>query len=103
MLKNYFLIALRVLIKNKVFSLINIFGLATDIACCILITLFIQEEFSYEKGFPEHEKVFRINTTFVTEGRIDHIPTLSPPIAPALAQVLPEIETFCRVMAPFDT
>jgi putative ABC transport system permease protein len=103
MLKNYIVIALRLLVKNKVFSLINIVGLSTGIACCILITLYIQEELSYERGFPEHEKVFRVNTEFTKDGKSEIGPAASPPIAPGIAQALPEIETFTRVMAPLNT
>lgn len=103
MLKNYIIVALRLLVKNKIFSLINILGLATGIACCILITLYIQDELNYEKGFAEHEKIFRINTTFVREDGADNIPNVSPPIAPGLAHALPEIETFTRVMKPLNT
>jgi putative ABC transport system permease protein len=103
MLRNYLIIALRLLVKNKIFSAINILGLSTGIACCILITLYIQDEFSYEKGFFEHEKVFRINTTFLRNGVAENAPTASPPIAPGLAQALPEIQTFTRVMKPLNT
>src|SRR5687768_773728 len=103
MLRNYIVIALRLLAKNKIFSLINILGLATGMACCVLITLYLQDEFNYEKGFSDHDKVFRINTTFVSDGVADNIPSVSPPITPGLAQALGEIETFTRVMKPLNT
>lgn len=89
MIKNYLLIALRVVLKNRVFSLINVLGLSTGIACCMLIALYVQDEISFEKGFPEYENVFRINTTFVTEGKEETSPYASPPIAPGLADMLP--------------
>ena len=100
MIRNYLVIALRLLIKNKIFSLINIFGLAIGIACCMLITLYIQDEFNYEKGFAEHEKIFRINTAFIKDGVTENGATSSPPIAFDLAEALPEIATATRVMAP---
>lgn len=103
MLKNYITTALRLLVKNKVFSLINILGLSTGIACCILIALYVQDEFTYEKSFPGYEKVFRINTSFNREGVLENIPHTSPPIAPGLAQALPEIENYTRVMEPLNT
>jgi putative ABC transport system permease protein len=98
MLRNYLLIALRLLRKNKAFSIINIFGLSIGIACCILITLFIQDEFSFEKAFPEYQKVFRINTTFIMDGVSETGGFTSPPIAIELGQTLPEIELATRVM-----
>jgi putative ABC transport system permease protein len=103
MLKNYIVIALRLLVKNKLFSLINIVGLSTGIACCILITLYIQDELTYEKGFSEYEKVFRVNTEFTRDGKAELGPNASPAIAPGVAQALPEIETYTRVMPPLNT
>jgi putative ABC transport system permease protein len=97
MLRNYFVIALRLLVKNKVFSLINILGLSTGIACCILITIYIQDEFNYEKGFPEREMVFRVNSTFVNNGVTERSPYTSPAIAFGLQQALPGIEQATRV------
>jgi putative ABC transport system permease protein len=103
MLKNYLLIAFRVVMKNRVFSLINVLGLSTGIACCILISLYIQDEFSFETGFADHERVFRINTTFTTDGVAETSPFASPPIAPGLAAVLPEVEAYTRTMVPLNT
>ena len=103
MLKNYVTIALRLLIKNKAFSLINIVGLSTGIACCVLITMYIQDEMDYEMGFDDHEKIFRVTTEFTKDGKTEIGPTASPAIAPGIAQSLPEIETFTRVMPPLNT
>jgi putative ABC transport system permease protein len=102
MIRNYLLIALRLLVKNKIFSLINIVGLSTGIACCILITLYIQDEFNYEKDFTNHKKIFRVNTTWIKDGREDKTPNTSPPIAFGLARALPEIEIATRVVKPAD-
>ena len=98
MLRNYIVIALRLIVKNKIFSLINVVGLSVGIACCTLITLHIQDEFNYEKGFPEYEKIFRINTTFIKEGIAEVGAHTSPPIAMELAHTLPEVETAARVV-----
>ena len=98
MLRNYIVIALRLLVKNKIFSFINILGLSTGIACCILIALFIMDEYSYEKGFADRERIFRINTTWSREGESGTSGFTSPPIAMELAQNLPEIEAATRVV-----
>jgi putative ABC transport system permease protein len=98
MIGNYVLIALRLLLKNKLFSIINIIGLAVGIACCILITLYVEDEFNYEKGFTGHQKVFRINSTFIHEGNTEVSPYTSPPIAMELAHSLPEVQTATRVV-----
>jgi putative ABC transport system permease protein len=48
MLKNYLRIAIRSLIKQKVYTIINVLGLSTGIASCILIVMFVSNEFSYD-------------------------------------------------------
>ena len=61
MLKNYFKIALRNILKNKAFSLINISGLSIGMAGCILVLLYVSHEFSYDKFHPNLKNIYRIN------------------------------------------
>jgi putative ABC transport system permease protein len=100
MLKNYFTIALRHLLKNKTFSLINILGLSTGIACCLLLALYIQDEFSFEKHFDGHDRVYRIYTAFTRDDKTEIFPRCSPPIAMDLIDEVPEVETATRVVNP---
>jgi putative ABC transport system permease protein len=100
MLKNYFTIGLRHLLKNKTFSLINILGLSAGIACCLLLALYIEDEFSYEKHFSDHDRVFRMYTTFTKDGHPESFPRTSPPIAMDLIDEVPEVETATRVVSP---
>jgi putative ABC transport system permease protein len=100
MLQNYLKVAIRQLLKNKVFSFINIFGLSTGIAVCVLLALFIQDEFSYEQSFDGHERVYRMYTRFTINGKEETFPRTSPPIALDLSRELPEIETATRFVSP---
>lgn len=100
MLRNYIVIALRLLVKNKVFSLMNILGLSIGIACCILISLYIQDEFNYEKGFRDHQRIFRINSTVISDGVSAKFPRTTPPMAFGLAEALPEVEVATRTIRP---
>ncbi|MEQ8523791.1 ABC transporter permease [Gracilimonas sp.] len=59
MLKNYFKIAFRNLFKNKVYSFINIFGLAVGIACCLLIGLYVHNEWSYDEFHSSSDRLYR--------------------------------------------
>ena len=63
MLKNYFRIALRSLVKNKVYSFINIMGLAIGMAVVTLIGLWIRDELAYNKGFANYDRIVRIMLT----------------------------------------
>ncbi len=100
MLRNYIKVAVRHLLKNKTFSVINILGLSIGVACCIMLALYIQDELSFEKDFTAHDRIFRITTTFVRDGKAESFPRSSPPIATDLADVLPEIELAARMVAP---
>src|SRR5690348_5412442 len=100
MISNYIKIAVRQLLKNKTFSFINILGLSVGVACCTLLALFIQDEFSYERHFNDHDRVYRLYTKFTIEGKTDAFPRTSPPIAMELARVLPEIELASRHLTP---
>jgi putative ABC transport system permease protein len=102
MIRNYLIVALRLLFKNKTFSIINVLGLATGMACCILIALYVDEELSYEKGFVNRDKVFRINTVFIKDAVRDIGHFTSPPIAMEIARVIPEVETATRVLRPWN-
>ena len=64
MLKNYFKTALRVLFKNKFFSLINIFGLAVSMSVCLIIMLFIMQHKSYDTFHEKSERLYRIYSDY---------------------------------------
>ena len=61
MLKNNVKIAVRSLFKQKVYTFINVVGLAVGIASCILIVLFIQNEFSYDRFFKDQDRIYRMS------------------------------------------
>ncbi|MDO6719899.1 ABC transporter permease [Psychrosphaera sp. 1_MG-2023] len=68
MLKNYLLTAWRNIIKNGMFSAINILGLALGLMSCILITLFVREETGYDKWLPNSERVVRMHSAYINPG-----------------------------------
>jgi putative ABC transport system permease protein len=61
MLKNYFTTAINNLLKNKLHSAINIIGLAIGLAACLIITLYVQNELSYDKHWEKADLIYRIN------------------------------------------
>lgn len=69
MFSNYLLTALRSLVKDKLFTLINIVGLATGLAATILISLFIQFETSFDEWIPNADRLFRMEATYHPIGR----------------------------------
>ena len=68
MIKNYFKIALKNLMKNKFYSMINIVGLAIGITACILIMLYVQSELSYDAYHEKADRIYRVNLDAVING-----------------------------------
>ncbi|MCK6559022.1 ABC transporter permease [candidate division KSB1 bacterium] len=96
MLKNYLKIALRNLKKNAVYSSINIAGLAAGMACCILITLYVLHELSYDKFHQNADRIFRVRLDLDLNGVLYREPSIPFPAAEALARDFPEVERAMR-------
>lgn len=98
MYKSYFNIALRSFLKYKVYSAINVLGLAVGLASCLLISLFVMREISYDQWLSNSENVYRYESTYITpEG--DSILAKSPLRAGRdLKQFFGEIEAVSRVI-----
>ena len=84
MLKNYLLLAVKNFRKQKMFSLINIFGLTVGITCCLMIFLFIINEFSYDKFHKNGKDIYRIMRVGNLASEKKIIPWVSPAYAKAL-------------------
>ncbi|MBE7177995.1 MAG: ABC transporter permease, partial [Mucilaginibacter polytrichastri] len=97
MLKNNIKIAWRNLLRNKLFSLINIFGLALGLAICLLIALFVSDELGYDKHHWNADRIFRVNTNIHLNGS-DFTDRVTPaPMAAALEKDFPQIEKAVRI------
>ncbi|SDK86063.1 putative ABC transport system permease protein [Catalinimonas alkaloidigena] len=98
MLRNYFLIAWRNLKKNKVFSLINLLGLAVGMAACLLILQYVSFELSYDDF--RRSNIHRVVDAFSTlNGEVtSQRAQTTPAIAPAMRRDLPEVIRAARVV-----
>ncbi|MFC1494977.1 ABC transporter permease [Thermodesulfobacteriota bacterium] len=63
MLKNYLITALNNLIKNRLYSFINIAGLAIGLAACIVIALYVMDQYSYDRQWKDSDRIYRVNVT----------------------------------------
>ncbi|HEY4287865.1 MAG TPA: ABC transporter permease [Puia sp.] len=101
MLKNYLKIAWRNLMKSKAFSFINIFGLTTGITVCLMIFLFIMNEFSFDNFHTKGKDIYRVMRSY--DASKPAVPYLSGPYATALLNDFPgEIKKAVRVMPDND-
>lgn len=97
MIKNYFTIAWRNLLKNKTFSLINILGLSIGISVCFIIMLFVQDELSYDRFNVKADRMYRIAfRATMNGGKINESSVMSP-VAAALKNDFPEVEEATRI------
>ena len=97
MFKNYFKTALRNLGKNRLYSFINIAGLSIGIACCVLIFLYVQFQWSYDRFNTNAEHIYRLTEILHLPKEDNARAVTSPPMAPALQSAFPEIEKSVRI------
>lgn len=98
MLKNYLTIALRNLRKQKGYTFINIFGLAVGLACCLLISLYVQHERSYDRYHEKADRIYRLTTELGFSGTSAHFASASPVMAEVMRAEFPEVEQSVRVI-----
>lgn len=91
MLRNYFKIGLRGLARNKVYTLINVTGLAIGLACFVLIGVYIREEISYDKFYSNPENIYRINTYVDVNDVSNSYPAAHYPAAHDMAKDFAEV------------
>jgi putative ABC transport system permease protein len=99
MLKNYLKIAWRNLIKHKVFSFINVGGLAIGVAAFWLISLYVADEWSFDRYNTKADRIFRVAQHGAWNGGKFNLAVTSPPYAPALKNDYPEVEEAVRIDA----
>lgn len=98
MIRNYFTIAVRALLRNTFYAVINIVGLGIGIACCLLISLYVKDEWSFDRF---HEKSSNIYRAYLKEDYGENeqfFNTVTPfPLGPVLQENFPDIEHAVRI------
>ncbi len=97
MIKNYFKIALRNLFKRKALTLINLLGLATGMAVCLLIVLFLKGELSYDQHHQKADNIYRVVLDRKYPGRSSAYSIIPQSIGPAMQAEFPEVLECTRI------
>tara|TARA_R110002033_G_scaffold26394_1_gene60256 strand:- start:80792 stop:83224 length:2433 start_codon:yes stop_codon:yes gene_type:complete len=97
MFKNHLKIAFRSLKKQPFFTFLNIFGLAIGIAGALLISLYIYDELSYDKMFPDANRIYRIDTDIKFGGTEMLASETAPPMAATLKSDISQVESTVRL------
>lgn len=96
MFKNYFKIAWRNLIRNKVYSALNILGLAIGMAVALLIGLWVYYQFSYDRFLPGYKQVYKVSVRFNDNGQVGVGPATPYPLADAIKKDIPAVQYVAR-------
>ena len=92
MFKNYFKIAWRNMMRSKGYSALNILGLATGMAVALLIGLWVQNEYSFDKFLPGYQQIYQVRRNFNSNGDTLNFSSASLKLADALRREVPEFE-----------
>ena len=96
-LTNYLKVALRNLVKHRLYSFINIGGLAIGLACAILISLWVRDELSFDRFHKYADSIYRVNWDFKWEGNEGIGPGTPPPLAATLLRNIPDVNAAVRL------
>jgi putative ABC transport system permease protein len=98
MLWNYVAAALRNLLRNGLYAVINILGLALGFAAVILIALFVRDEYSYDRFIPDHDRIYNVTEVVSPPGEANlRIGVTAPHIGGAVKLDFPEVDAFTRL------
>ncbi|MDQ2721102.1 MAG: ABC transporter permease [Bacteroidota bacterium] len=100
MIKNYFKIAFRNLMKYKFISFINLFGLTVGLTCCLLITTYVLNELSYDRYNKNAENIYRVTRSFNNQDGVVslNLSTISPPFGYYFPTDFQEIKKMTRLL-----
>lgn len=100
MIFNYFKIAIRNLLKYRFISFINLFGLTVGLVCCLLITIFILNELSYDRYNKNADRIYRVTRSFNNQDGVVslNLSTIAPPFGYYLPGDFPEIKKMTRLL-----
>jgi putative ABC transport system permease protein len=96
MFKNYLLTAYRNFKRNKLYSGINVIGLALGLASALVIMLYVYDELTFDQFHKNSERIYRIASEFTFSGKTEKVVPSSTSMGPMLKQEFPEIKEFVR-------
>jgi putative ABC transport system permease protein len=101
MLKTYFVIAVRNLLRHKFYAAINVLGLTTGLTGCLLIGFYIFNELSYDRFHAQADRIYRVNVSFLFgEGQASKMAVTPPPLAGEMVRTIPEVAGATRLFRP---
>jgi ABC-type antimicrobial peptide transport system permease subunit len=96
MLRNYLTTIIRIITRNKLFSIIHVAGLALGLACAVMIILMLRFEYSFDKFHEKSDQLYVMLLTFSMDQGQYPTERSGDAFGPKIASVFPEVESFCR-------
>jgi putative ABC transport system permease protein len=104
MISNYLLVALRNLVRHKLYSFINIAGLTVGLTCAIFILLFVRDQLSYDRWIPGTDNLYRLEETVTLPGRPPKNSAMTPFVAAqAMLDNIPDVQARTRLLRQSTT
>src|SRR5579871_4121834 len=98
MIRSYITTALRYLRRNKIFSLLNVLGLAMGLACCMLIALFVLNELSYDSYPANAADIYRVEIHYTANNGMVTYPTVDIAVGDGIQNAFPSVKTYTRLV-----
>ena len=103
MLKNYYKVAIRNILKYKLFSAINILGMTIGVTSCLMIILYVSNELSYDNFHPDADRIFQVGLNGKIGGQDIRVANTCPPMAAALVAEIPEVADATRIYQIYES
>src|SRR5687767_13237756 len=97
MIRYHLSYAFRHLVKNKLYTTLNLFGLSLGLACFALIGLWVKSELSYDRFHEKSDRIYRVVSKFMDETSVIDQAVTNPLLGPTLIKEMPEVEQAVRI------
>src|ERR1700759_2867511 len=97
MIRNYIKTAWRSLKGNKVFSFINVFGLAVGLTCCMFIGAYLYNELTYDTYSVNAKQLYRVGVRTISNGGGTEFPSVDIAVAQGIKNAFPEVLAYTRI------
>ena len=102
LLLNYLKIGLRKIKRQRIYSFINVAGLAVGLACCAVIILYVTNELTYDSFHPDVDRIYRIGTHRISMVGEHTMVTTPGPLAPEIKASYSQAEEAIRIVPPYE-
>lgn len=100
MLSNFIRVAFRNLVKQRIYSIINVIGLAVSITACLLLTLYVRFETSFDSDFPDADRIYKVVLERKYPDRTTFFAVIPQSYAAAMKKDFPEVENTLQLLGP---